>query len=139
MNSIIEKLKTTLNEIPAITAAYIFGSTVDGSKITNDIDIIVLTLIPSEFQQHYLEFISKIADALNVKPDKIDLLAFDLNLADPEIIYRAIDEGIMLKNTNPDFLSDKIESLSRFFLENEYLLKENKRYRKERLEEFCVD
>ncbi len=38
------------------------------------------------------------------------------------LLYRAIDEGILIKDTKSALLGDQIEALSQFFLENESCL-----------------
>ena len=63
-----------------------------------------------------------------------DLLFFDLEEVDPMVLSRALNEGILLKNEDPDLLSDRIDALSGFFLENEAMIRRAKELRRERLE-----
>jgi len=134
-----KKLKNALEQIPEIAAVYLFGSAVENMETANDLDLLVLLEPQFDFLHIHLTLVEKISTAVQIKPDLIDLLSFDLNLADPEVLYRAITTGVLLKNKSPQFLSDKIEALSRYFLENEYLIQEEKRLQKERLEAFCAD
>ena len=62
-----------------------------------------------------------------------------MQLTNAEVLYSAINKGILLKDDLPELLTDKIEELSRCFLENEFLIKEKKRLQREELEEFCAD
>ena len=70
---------------------------------------------------------------------KIDILFFDLDEADPEVLYDAVNSGILIKNASPDLLTDKIETLTRYFVVNEFTLKQAALLDQERLEAFCED
>jgi len=125
-----QKLKNTLAQLPEVAAAYIFGSVTETPEIANDLDLLVLLRPSVNFLQINLMLIEKISEDLELKPDLIDLLEFNLDFADPEVLYRAVSTGILLKNESPELLSDKIEALSRYFLENEFLIQEEKKLQK---------
>ena len=76
--------------------------------------------------------------ALDTHERHLDLLFFDSEEADPTVLSRAVNEGLLLKNEDPDFLSDSIDELSRYFLENEPMIRRAKQLRSERLERFCA-
>lgn len=134
-----QKLKNTLAQLPEVAAAWLFGSVTETPEIANDLDLLVLLQPSVNFLQINLMLIEKISEDLELKPDLIDLLEFNLDFADPEVLYRAVSTGILLKNESPELLSDKIEALSRYFLENEFLLQEQKRLQNEMREAFCAD
>lgn len=134
-----QKLKNTLAQLPEVAAAYLFGSVTDTPEIANDLDLLVLLQPSVNFLQINLMLIEKISEDLELKPDLIDLLEFNLDFADPEVLYRAVSTGILLKNESPELLSDKIEALSRYFMENEFLIQEEKRLLNEMREAFCAD
>lgn len=67
----------------------------------------------------------------------IDILFFDIHLADPYILDKAVNTGILLYYKNEKLLTDRIEELSLFFIENEPLLNENFRLKREQREVFC--
>jgi predicted nucleotidyltransferase len=48
----------------------------------------------------------------------------------------AVNKGILLKNDEPEYLSDTIDNFSRHLLENELMMIRGKRLRQERLEVF---
>jgi hypothetical protein len=52
------------------------------------------------------------------------------------VITNAVNKGILLKNDEPEYLSDTIDNLSRYLLENESMMIRGKRLRQERLEVF---
>jgi predicted nucleotidyltransferase len=134
-----QKLKNTLAQLPEVAAAYLFGSVTETPEIANDLDLLVLLQPSVNFLQINLMLIEKISEDLELKPDLIDLLEFNLDFADPEVLYRAVSTGILLKNESPELLSDKIEALSRYFMENEFLIQEEKRLLNEMREAFCAD
>jgi hypothetical protein len=51
------------------------------------------------------------------------------------VITNAVNKGkgILLKNDEPEYLSDTIDNLSRYLLENESMMIRGKRLRQERL------
>jgi len=139
MNLEIEKLRKILIDSPEIASAYLFGSAAKNEPVVNDLDILVL-LYPDINQDHaYFELSYRIGQSLNINADKVDVVFFDLDQVDPEVLYEAVNHGILLKNNLPELLTDKIEELSSYLLENESLIKETKRLRRERIEEFCRD
>ncbi len=77
-----------------------------------------------------------LSDAVGISEDQIDLLFFDTNEADPTVLYEALSTGVLLKNSDPDMLGDRIDALSRYFLQNEAMIERAKRLKKERLEDF---
>ncbi|HEX9971038.1 MAG TPA: nucleotidyltransferase domain-containing protein [bacterium] len=137
MNLEIEKLKKILNDSPEVASAYLFGSAAKNEPVVNDLDILIL-LYPDINQDHaYFELSYRIGQSLNINADKVDVVFFDLDQVDPEVLYEAVNQGILLKNKHLDLLTDKIEELSRYFLENEFLIREAKKLRRERIKEFC--
>ena len=66
----------------------------------------------------------------------IDLLFFDYLEADIAVLTRAVNEGILIKNDDPEYLSDMIDTFSRYLMENEAMMIRGLRLRQERLEEF---
>lgn len=138
MNVNLENLKKILEDSPEVAAAYLFGSAAKNETVVNDLDILVLLYSKFDFMQIHLSLTNRLAKSLSLSPEQIDLLVFDLQLAAPEILYKAVSEGILLKNESPELLTNQIEALSKYFLENEFLIKEAKRLNKERLEEFCA-
>jgi predicted nucleotidyltransferase len=135
----LDILKEVLNNSPEVAAAYLFGSAAKNEPVVNDLDILIL-LYPDVNQDHaYFELSYRIGQSQNLNADKVDVVFFDLEKVDPEVLYEAVNHGILLKNESPESLTDKIEELSNYFLENESLIKETKRLRRERIEEFCRD
>ena len=52
------------------------------------------------------------------------------------MITGTVNTGILLKNDEPEYLSDTIDNFSRHLLENESMMIRAKRLRQERLEVF---
>ena len=52
------------------------------------------------------------------------------------ILARAVNQGILLINRDPDYLSNMIDSVSRYLLENETMMIRARRLRQERTEVF---
>ena len=65
------------------------------------------------------------------------LFFFDLETTDPWVLHSAITTGDILTNKDQNFLADRIEELSLFFLVNETFLVRAKKLRDEQLEDFC--
>ncbi len=72
-----------------------------------------------------------------LKSDKIDVVIFDQEEVDPDILLTAISHGMLLKNIDQRVLSDRIGDLSQYYLKNEPMIIRAKRLGKERLEAFC--
>jgi len=126
----LEKLKQALSRSPEVAAAYLFGSAARNEPVVNDLDILIL-LHPGENQNHaYLELSYRIGQALGLNADKVDVIFFDLNEVDPGVLYEAVNQGILLKNESSEYLTDRIEELSNYFLENESIIKEEKKLRR---------
>ena len=137
MKADLERLKQTLKECPEVAAAYLFGSAAKNELVVNDLDLLIL-LYPDRNQDNaYFELSYRIGQSQHINADKVDLIFFDIDMVDPEVLYEAVDHGILLQNKLPGLLTDKIEELSRYLLENEFLIREAKRLRRELIEEFC--
>jgi len=135
----IATLKMCLGEKPEVAAAYLFGSAVKAESVVNDLDILVLLQPDVDRDDVYFDLSHSLGKALGIPEDKIDLLLFNLNEAEPRILYNAVNHGVLLKNTSPDILGNSIDALSRHFMENEPMIERAKRLRNDRLEAFCAD
>ena len=135
----LDKLEQTLMDSPEVAAAYIFGSAVSEEPVVNDLDILVLPYPGVDRNTTYFELYDRIAKSQNAYENQIDILFFDLNEADPEVLYGAVNGGILIKNASPDLLVKKIEALNRYFVVNEFILKQAELLNQERLEAFCED
>ncbi len=135
----IKILKQILDSFPEVAAAYLFGSAAKSEHVVNDLDILVLAYPETNSDRLYFELCGRIAGALCIPEDTIDLLFFDLDEADPEVLYQAVSQGILLKEEDAELLTDRIEELSQYFLVNEPLILRAKRLQKEMIEEFCAD
>lgn len=135
----LNTLKKVLTDSPEVAAAYLFGSAAKNEPVVNDLDLLILLYPDINPFDAYLDLSYRIGQSQNINADKVDVIFFDMDLIDPEVLYEAVNHGILLKNNSPELLTDKIEELSMYFLENEFLIKEAKRLRHERMEEFCND
>jgi len=63
-----------------------------------------------------------LAEASGLSEGKIDLLFLDLREANPHVLIKAVNSGVLLKNADPKLLSERIEEISMYFLENEPVL-----------------
>jgi len=84
----------------------------------------------------YINLIYNLSKSLNIPESCVDLLFFDLNEADPSILTRAVNRGILLINHDPEYLSNMIDNISRYLLENETMIIRAQRLRQERMEVF---
>jgi len=133
----ISKIKNYLTENTDIVAAYLFGSAVSGERVMNDLDILVLLDQKANRLNIQLELASNLSRLTGLKADKIDVVIFDQEEVDPDILQKAINHGILLKNIDQRVLSDRIGDLSQYYLKNEPMILRAKRLEKERLEAFC--
>ncbi len=139
MKGNLTALKTCLAAETDVVAAFLFGSAAKGEPVVNDLDILVLLDSDVDRNAAYFHLADRLSQALGVSENRIDLLFFTMEEADPKVLYNALTEGVLLKNSSPDKLGNSIDALSRYFLENEPMIARAKRLRKERLETFCAD
>jgi predicted nucleotidyltransferase len=132
-------LKQSLRDSPEVAAAYLFGSAATNAPVVNDLDILLLVYPDIDKNIAYFDLVSRISDALTLPEEKIDILFFDLQEADPDILYEAVNNGVLLKNESPELLGESIEKLSFYLIQNEYVIARAKQLRHEQLEVFCAD
>lgn len=121
---IIDQLGVFFRERDEVLAAYLFGSAAEGGTVVNDVDVLVV-LGEGDANEILLLLSSlevSLAGHLELSSDRIDLVPFDLRLVKPEVLYEALKTGILLKCSDEEALTDAIENLSRYFLENEGIL-----------------
>jgi len=128
---------TVIKQCSEVSAAYLFGSAAKGEGVVNDLDILVLLNRNVDKHEAYINLIYQLSQVLNISEDYIDLLFFDTEEADPAVLTRAVNNGILLKNNDPEYLSDTIDNVSRYLMDNEAMIIRRKRLRQERLEVFC--
>lgn len=139
LNYNLDNLKKILNDSSEVAATYLFGSAKRNDPAVNDLDLLILLYPEIDMHSAYFTLSNRIAKYLGISMDKVDILFFDLQLAEPDILYEAVNNGILLKNSSPQLLTERIEELSSYFIENEFLIRESKRLTRERLEDFCAD
>ncbi len=129
-------LKITLERCSEISAAYLFGSAAGGEVVVNDLDILVLLQQGIDKDEAYINLTYNLSKSLKIPEACVDLLFFDLEEADPSILTGAVNRGILLINHDPEYLSNMIDSVSRYLLENETMMIRARRLRQERMEVF---
>jgi predicted nucleotidyltransferase len=135
--SVLVKLRKGLEQNNDVLAAYLFGSIAAEEPVRNDLDILVLLREDGDRFEAYTQLKRSLAEASGLPEDKIDLLFLDLREANPHVLIKAVNSGILIKNSNPDLLSQRIEDISMYFLENEPVLQRAEILRRESLEVFC--
>ncbi|MCF8104867.1 MAG: nucleotidyltransferase domain-containing protein [Desulfohalobiaceae bacterium] len=135
----IEQVRDTVQAIPEIAAAYLFGSAADESQVVNDLDLLVLTYPGINQDQAYFDILYRLTQELSLPEEQIDLVFFELDVVDPRVLHSAVNNGIIIKNLNPELLSERIDQLSLYFLINESYIKRAKALVDEQLEEFCAN
>jgi predicted nucleotidyltransferase len=133
----LDMLKQALQDSPEVAAAYLFGSAVINAPVVNDLDILLLVYPDIDKNIAYFDLVSRISEALTLPEEKIDILFFDLQEADPDILYEAVNNGVLLKNESPELLGERIEKLSLYLMQNEFIITRAKQLRHEQLEVFC--
>ena len=129
-------LKIALEGCSGVSAAYLFGSAASGEAVVNDLDILVLLHQEIDKDEAYINLIYTLSKSLKIPEACVDLLFFDSNEADPSILTRAVNRGILLINHDPEYLSNMIDNISRYLLENETMIIRAQRLRQERMEVF---
>jgi len=129
-------LKIALERCSEISAAYLFGSAAGRGIVVNDLDILVLLHQGVDKDEAYINLTHNLSKSLTIPETCVDLLFFDLREADPSILARAVNQGILLINRDPEYLSNMIDSVSRYLLENETMMIRARRLRQERTEVF---
>ena len=129
-------IKAILQKYTDVSAAYLFGSAAQDLSVVNDLDILVLLNKSADKRTVYFDLIYQLSVQLNIPEDHIDLLFFDYFEADITVLTRAVNDGILIKNDDPEYLSDMIDIFSRYLMENEAMMIRGLRLRQERLEEF---
>lgn len=131
-----ERLKKCLEHHPEVVAAYLFGSASEDAPVRNDLDILVLLRDGVDRFEAHVNLKCSLAEVACTPGRRIDLLFFDLNEARPHVLVRAVNGGVLIKNMDPRFLSERIDELSKYFLENEPVIRRAEILKKERLEAF---
>ncbi len=131
------KISEYLDTKPDILAAYLFGSGAVEEEVVNDLDLLILADEKANRLKVQLELVNNLSKLTGFMVDKIDIVFFDQEEVEPNILRNAVNHGILLKNVDPELLSERIEELSRYFLRNEHTIQNAKRLEKERLEAFC--
>ena len=138
MNASVQaKLGEALEQNSDVPAAYLFGSAAADEPVRNDLDILVLLREGADRFEAYTQLTRSLAEASGLPEDKIDLLFLDLREANPHVLIKAVNHGVLLKNAGPKLLSERIEEISMYFLENEPILQRAEILKKENLEAFC--
>lgn len=138
----VRNIKVTIKDLKAFlkkrndVSAFLFGSAAIDEDVVNDLDILVLLSRNVDKNETYIDLIHELSDRLNISEEHIDLLFFDIKEADLSILSKAVNKGILLKNDDPNYLSEAIDNVSRFLLENEAMMIRGKKLRQERLEVF---
>ena len=132
----IADLKTILARCPEVSAAYLFGSAASGEVVVNDLDILVLLHQDIDKDEAYINLTYNLSKSLKIPEACVDLLFFDLEEADLSTLTRAVNRGILLINHDPEYLSNMIDNISRYLLENETMIIRARRLRQERMEVF---
>ena len=133
----LDMLKQSLRNSPEVAAAYLFGSAATNAPVVNDLDILLLVYPDIDKNTAYFDLVCRISEALALPEGKIDILFFDLQEADPDILYEAVNNGVLLKNESPELLGESIEKLSLYLIQNEFIITRAKQLRHEQLEVFC--
>jgi predicted nucleotidyltransferase len=133
----LQLIKKCITEIPDVVAAYLFGSATGAEQAVNDLDILVFLKQGAKRLETQFVLMNRLSRSTGIKADRIDIVVFDLDEVEPVILQKAINQGILLKNNDPDFLSDRIEELSGYFLKNEPMIYRAEILKKERTEAFC--
>jgi predicted nucleotidyltransferase len=129
-------LKIVLERCSEVSAAYLFGSAASGEVVVNDLDVLVLLHQGIDKDEAYINLTCNLSKSLKIPESCVDLLFFDLEEADPSILTRAVNRGILLINHDPEYLSNMIDCVSRYLLENETMMIRARRLRQERMEVF---
>jgi predicted nucleotidyltransferase len=135
--SVQAKLGKAIEQNSDVLAAYIFGSIAAEEPVRNDLDILVLLREGVDRFEAYTQLLRSLAEAAGLPEGKIDILFLDLHEANPHVLINAVNSGVLIKNSNPDLLSERIEHISMYFLENEPVLLRAETLRRESLEAFC--
>ena len=134
-----DRLKQIMQNSPEVAAAYVFGSAVTKTSVVNDLDILVLLYPGIDRNTAYFGLHDRIVKSQDIYENQIDILFLDIEEANPEVLYEAVNKGVLIKNESPALLVEKIEALSRYFVANEFILKQAEVLEQERLEAFCAD
>lgn len=134
----LQILQRRLSDRTEVVAAYLFGSATKG-ELARDLDILVLLRPDVDADAFYFDLAASVSGALGIPEDKVDLLFFNMDEADPMVLYEALSTGILLKNSDPDILGDSIDALSRYFLENDVIIERAAQLRNDRLEDFLAN
>ena len=132
----IALLKESLEKFTVVSAAYLFGSAASGEKVVNDLDILILLYKTVDKNEAYIDLTFNLSRLLNIPESCVDLLFLNVEDADPDVLTKAVNHGILLKNEDPDYLGNTIDAISRYLLENEAMAIRAGRLRQERLEVF---
>jgi len=126
-------LGEALQERDEALAACLFGSAASSEPVVNDVDVLVLLREPDSPRAllQLLELEVFLAERLGISSDLLDLIPFDLRCVEPAVLHDALETGVLLKCADEEALTDAIEALSHYFLENESVLRRQVSLRRE--------
>ena len=100
----IQKVQHSVQAIPEIAAAYLFGSAAEGGAVVNDLDLLVLTYPGINQDQAYFDILYRLTQELSLSEEQIDLVFFELDIDDQHFLEQ-------LRKGRPDF-ADFINEIS---------------------------
>jgi predicted nucleotidyltransferase len=133
----LQSIKKCIAESRDVVAAFLFGSAAGMEQAVNDLDILVFLNQGARRLETQFVLMDRLSKVTGFKPDRIDIVVFDLDEVEPVILKKAINQGVLLINNDPDFTGDRIEELSGYFLKNEPMIYRAELLKKERMEAFC--
>ncbi|WP_022853667.1 nucleotidyltransferase domain-containing protein [Thermodesulfatator atlanticus] len=121
------RLIATLQGIPEIGAAILFGSILKAPELARDVDILLVLAPKADVDEVLTKTEQALIEAFpEVSVEKFDLVPFLPGPVDPYIILEATRQGKILFNRNNAY-QKALERLSRYFTLNEIVLKPQER------------
>ena len=118
---IIKKLKKYFSNRGDVAAAYLFGSLAMNEPVANDVDILVLAARDANPDDVWFSILADLCKILSLPEEKIDVIPFSLDEIQIEIIYDAVENGVLLVEKDEDYLGDMLEALSSRMKETEII------------------
>lgn len=94
----IEKIREYLENYANVAAVYLFGSAALRKGAVNDLDLLILERHKEDRLKLQWDLVHDLSKLSGFPPDKIDIVFFDREAVDPDVLKNAVNSGILLKS-----------------------------------------
>lgn len=128
---VFTKIKEYFKQRDDVAAVYVFGSIIEDEEISNDIDILILSMPDVDEDDTIVKSIIDLSKMLKIPEKKLDIIPFSFDKVELLVLYNAVKKGRLLVENDSRVLSSRIEELSFRMMKTEPLRIRDKEYLKD--------